>query len=86
MRIPLLHGRVFDERDRADSPPVVIINQTIADRYFPGVNPTGRHIANSRDMIPVEIVGVVPDVKFIALNAPTRRRCTCPIRRIPGRP
>jgi putative ABC transport system permease protein len=70
MRIPVLHGRVFDERDRADSPPVVIINQTIADRYFPGASPIGRHIAISRDMSRMEIVGVVHDVKFIALTAP----------------
>lgn len=70
MRIQLLHGRAFDERDRADSPLVAIVNQAIADRYFPGVNPTGRHIAASRDMIPMEIVGVVPNLKFVALNTP----------------
>jgi putative ABC transport system permease protein len=70
MRIPLLHGRTFDERDRADSPPVIIINKAIADRYFTGVNPIGRQIAFSRDMSTMEIVGVVPNLKFIALNAP----------------
>jgi putative ABC transport system permease protein len=70
MRIPLLHGRAFDERDRTDSPPVVIINKAIADRYFTGVNPIGRQIAFSRDMTTMEIVGMVPDLKFIALNAP----------------
>jgi putative ABC transport system permease protein len=69
MRIPVLHGRAFDERDRADSPPVVIINQTIADRYFPGRNPIGRHLALSRDMIQMEIVGVVHDLKFVTLTA-----------------
>jgi putative ABC transport system permease protein len=47
---------------------VVIINKAIADRYFSGVNPIGRHIAFSRDMSTMEIVGVVPDVKFIALS------------------
>jgi putative ABC transport system permease protein len=69
MRIPLVHGRAFDERDRRDSTPVVIVNKTIADRYFQGVNPVGRHIVNSRDMSAMEIVGVVGDVKFSTLNA-----------------
>jgi putative ABC transport system permease protein len=78
MRIPLLHGRAFDERDRASSPPVVVINKTIADRYFPGANPIGRHIAVSRDMSNMEIVGVVPDVKFIALNAPNAEEIYVP--------
>jgi putative ABC transport system permease protein len=70
VRTPLLAGRTFEERDRADSPLVVIINKNIADRYFHGVNPLGRHIVNSRDLTSMEIVGVVADVKFLALNAP----------------
>jgi putative ABC transport system permease protein len=78
MRIPLLHGRVFEDQDRFDSPLVVIINKTIADRYFPGVNPTGRHIMNSRDMSTMEIVGVVADVKFNALNAPNAEEMYVP--------
>jgi putative ABC transport system permease protein len=83
MRIPLLHGRAFDERDRADSPLVVVINKTIADRYFPGLNPIGRHIAASRDRIPMEIVGVVPDVKFVALNAPNAEEMYVPFTQNP---
>jgi putative ABC transport system permease protein len=83
MSIPVLHGRAFDERDRADSPAVVIINKTIADRYFPDLNPIGRHLANSRDMIPMEIVGVVPDAKFIALNAPNAAEMYVPFTQNP---
>src|SRR5579872_259240 len=49
MRTTLLRGRIFDDRDRADSMPVVIINGTIANRFFAGINPLGRHITNSRD-------------------------------------
>jgi putative ABC transport system permease protein len=70
MRTPVLRGRVFDDRDRSDSTAVVIINQAIADRYFPGVNPVGRHIAYSRDRSQMEVVGVVADVKFSAVNSP----------------
>jgi len=66
---PLLAGRVFTEKDVAGGQNVAIINETTAKRYWPNQNPLGKHIANSRDMIPREIVGVVADVKFVALNA-----------------
>ena len=69
VRTPLLAGRVFTERDVAGGQNVAVINETTAKRYWPNQNPLGKHVANSRDMIPREIVGVVADVKFLALNA-----------------
>jgi len=69
MHTPVLKGRAFTQRDNADAPMVAIVNQTIADRYWPGQNPIGKHLANSRDMIQREVVGVVADVKFSALSA-----------------
>ncbi len=44
MQIPLLEGRVFTERDDQHSPAVVIINQAMAQRQWPGENPAGRQI------------------------------------------
>jgi putative ABC transport system permease protein len=70
MRIPVLRGRVFNDRDIAGVSPVVIINDTVAKTHFPNQDPIGKHLANSRDMIQMEIVGVVGDVKFTGLNAP----------------
>ncbi len=70
MRIPLLRGRVFNQQDIAGVKPVVIINQTVAQKYFPAQDPIGKHLANSRDKIQMEIVGVVGDVKFTGLNTP----------------
>jgi putative ABC transport system permease protein len=70
MRIPLLRGRVFNQQDIAGVKPVVIINRTVAQKYFPAQDPIGRHLANSRDKIQMEIVGVVGDVKFTGLNTP----------------
>jgi len=65
MGIPLLRGRGFEARDRAGAPPVAIINQTIARRYFPDEDPIGQRIG--RPGSPVgewgQIVGVVGDVK-----------------------
>jgi putative ABC transport system permease protein len=83
VRTPLLQGRVFTERDSASSPPVVIVNQTVADRYWPGQNPIGRHLANSRDMIQREVVGVVADVKFNALNVASSEEMYLPLEQIP---
>jgi putative ABC transport system permease protein len=68
-RTQLLSGRVFSERDAAGGQPVVIVNETTAKRYWPGENPVGKHLANSRDMIQREVIGVVADVKFNTLNA-----------------
>jgi putative ABC transport system permease protein len=44
MRVPLLKGRRFDERDRADSPRVMIVSETLARRAFPGQDPIGKRI------------------------------------------
>jgi len=83
VRTPLLRGRVFGKEDAASGPPVVIINSTTASRYFPGESPIGKHLANSRDMVQREIVGVVADVKFNALSAANAEEMYVPIEQIP---
>jgi len=83
MRIPLLRGRTFTEKDIADSQPVVIINQTVADRYFPHQDPIGKTLQNSRDMIPLQIVGVVADVKFNSLSTPKTEEMYLPYQQSP---
>jgi putative ABC transport system permease protein len=84
MRTPLLQGRVFTERDTESSPPVAVVNQTIAERYWPNQNPLGKHIANSRDMIQREVVGVVADVKFTALNVASVEEMYLPLEQSPA--
>jgi putative ABC transport system permease protein len=61
MGIPLKLGRVFAETDSDTATPVVIINESFAQRYFAGRNPLGEHVYVSR--ISCEVVGVVGDVK-----------------------
>jgi predicted permease len=70
MRIPLRRGRLFDERDAAGAPDAVVINQTLADRYWPGEDPLGKRIRNlSNDSWVygedrwLTVVGVVGDVR-----------------------
>ncbi len=64
MHTPVLRGRAFDARDAKDSPPVVVINDVLAQRYFPGGNAIGQQIIlthgeNNQPLPPKEIVGVV---------------------------
>ncbi len=69
MGIPLLRGRLFTERDTKDAPRVIIINETMAKRFFPGEDPIGKRLHVT--MGPVlyrEIVGIVGDVKHYSLD------------------
>ncbi len=64
--IPLRRGRVFDERDQAGGLGVVIVNEALASRYWPGEDPIGRtlRLTESRPEIPsqeLRVVGVVAD-------------------------
>src|SRR6185295_6611486 len=45
LRTPLLRGRDFNDRDTAEAPPVIIINQTLARLYFPNEDPLGQRLA-----------------------------------------
>ncbi len=83
VRTPLLRGRVFTETDIAGASPVAIVNETTANRYWPQQTPIGKRIANSRDMIQREVVGVVADVKFNTLDAPDTEEMYLPIAQLP---
>src|SRR5262249_1207041 len=65
MGIPLLYGREFRESDNATSPKVTLINQTMAEKFFPGRNAVGSHIGlGGSKMAPdIEIVGVIKDTQ-----------------------
>lgn len=66
MEIPLLSGRLFDERDGADSPPAAVISRALADTKWPDEDPIGKQIQFGNmdgDLRPFTIVGVVGDVR-----------------------
>jgi putative ABC transport system permease protein len=65
MQVPLLRGREFSERDSASAPKVMLINQTMADKFWPGQDPVGAHVTMLDWGPPLtgEVVGVVGDVK-----------------------
>ena len=65
LRIPLLQGRVFTAADTPETPRVVVINQTMARRFWPDGNAIGQRV-HERTLAgtPFEIVGVVADHKL----------------------
>ena len=74
MRIPLIRGRLPLPSDGPSSPPVVVINQTMARRFWPGEDPIGRRIQVSwtDPAAQPEIVGIVGDVHGRTLDSDFR--------------
>jgi len=71
LRAKLLRGRYFSDAEDASKPSVVIINQALARKYFPGQDPIGKKLGDT-DLSPksiTEIIGVVEDVKDGALDS-----------------
>ncbi len=68
-KIPLLRGRLFGDEDRADTPPVLIINQTMARRFWPDQDPIGKQIKILEEGgVTGTVVGVVGDTKQFGLK------------------
>ena len=73
LAIPLLRGRMFDERDNANSPHVAVISDSLARTEWPGQDPIGHTIQFGNmdgDMHLLTIVGIVGDVRDYGLDAP----------------
>ncbi|MEO8200177.1 MAG: ABC transporter permease [Gemmatimonadota bacterium] len=70
MRIPIQRGRDFTEQDKGGAPGVVILNQSLAKKLWPGVDPLGKRLSfGSRTFeTPLEVVGVVTDSKSRSLG------------------
>ena len=72
-KVPLLRGRLFNERDTKDSPLVIIIDQAMAEQYFPGEDPVGKRLGvdvgnDEEGWAMREIVGVVAKMRFHAVD------------------
>jgi putative ABC transport system permease protein len=73
--IPILQGRLFDDRDTADAPHVALISQSLAAEKWPNQNPLGRNIEFGNmdgDLRLLTVVGVVGDVRNRTLEVPPR--------------
>ncbi|PYI94468.1 MAG: permease [Verrucomicrobia bacterium] len=75
IKTPLLRGRAFGAQDTKEAPPVLIVDQLLADRYFPGEDPVGKRIgmftgdADKREYR--TIVGVAPHLKVYGFEETT---------------
>jgi putative ABC transport system permease protein len=79
--IPLLRGRTFDARDRSGAPDTLLINEAFARRYFPRVDPVGKHVSmwgKSK-----EVVGVVRGERFRGLGAESDPAIYPPLEQMP---
>jgi putative ABC transport system permease protein len=72
LTIPLKRGRDFNEHDTRESPPVALINEALAKRYFPNEDPIGKQLNVEGQQAPREIIGIIGDLKQIKLDGEVR--------------
>jgi putative ABC transport system permease protein len=90
LHVPLLAGRDFTEHDDSNSTPVVLINHTFAERFFPGENPIGKHVRpgvgngyGPRELPMRQIVGVIGDVKQAGIATQAEPEIYAPLAQSP---
>src|SRR5215467_12513353 len=72
-KVPVLRGRFFNERDTRNSPRVIVIDQAMAEQYFPGEDPIGKRLGvdvgnDDEGWVVSEVVGVVARMRFHAID------------------
>ena len=70
--IRVLAGRVFDSRDRENSPDAIVINRKMAEQFWPGRDPLGQSVIAGDPAQKAVVVGVVADGKYEDLDEPAR--------------
>jgi putative ABC transport system permease protein len=85
MRIPLVRGRWFTDREMRERSNVVIVNETLAKRYFPREDPIGKQlvIQMTQPNVPTEVIGIVGDTKFSDVRIETRPQTYWPHPQLP---
>jgi predicted permease len=78
MGIPVLEGRAFDERDRRGAQPVVMVNEVVAHRYWPGESAIGRAVVAGGAPDTAVVVGVVGNVSHNGITGEIKTRYYVP--------
>jgi len=78
MGIPLLEGRAFDEGDRRDAQPVVLVNEALARRYWGDESPLGRAVLASGALDTAVVVGVVGNLRHNGITGEVKGRYYVP--------
>jgi len=68
MRIPIVEGRGFEERDNASAPNVALITRAMAKRIWPGQSALGKRFRVAKDGPVIEVVGVTGDIQYFSLG------------------
>jgi predicted permease len=84
MGIGVVAGRVFDARDGANQPRRVVINETMARRYFPGGQAVGRMMGFGNGPANIEVIGVVRDVRYRMVREAPRPSYYLPLAQEPA--
>ncbi|MDX2154691.1 MAG: ABC transporter permease [Bryobacteraceae bacterium] len=84
MKVQLVEGRYFDERDGRTGAPAIIVNQTLAQTFWPGQSPLGRRVRPGFTDPWRIVVGVVADVKNAGADKPTGTELYFPIEQAPN--
>jgi predicted permease len=89
LRSAIVAGRNFDDHDVAGAPLVIMINETMARRFFPGTQPVGQYLITDdvintykgprRKTAPLQVVGVVKDTKYQTLREKTESIAYFPV-------
>ncbi|HMD33659.1 MAG TPA: FtsX-like permease family protein, partial [Vicinamibacterales bacterium] len=84
MHIPIIQGRAFNESDTVDAPPVCVVDEYLAKKYFPTGNTLGQQIQRGSPTSPkFTIVGVVGTINSIDLGMPvTKERIYYPVTQV----
>jgi predicted permease len=82
--VPVLRGRVFDERDRVGGPGTVVVNQRLARRHWKDADPIGQRISTDRGRTWRTIAGVVGDVRQGSLDREPQDAVYLPLREFPA--
>jgi putative ABC transport system permease protein len=84
MGIPFIKGRLFDDRDQANTPTVFLINQTMARKFWPNEDPIGKQVRMVDGDTTGTIIGVVGDAKHFFLEEESRPQMYSAYSQMPG--
>lgn len=90
LAVPVLKGRAFTDTDRNDTAPVAIIDETMAERFWPGQDPLGQRVTLGErgadsTLVFRTVVGVTKNVRHYTLREPSRIQVYVPLRQTLGR-
>ncbi|HYN85040.1 MAG TPA: ABC transporter permease [Pyrinomonadaceae bacterium] len=83
MSIPLREGRGFGAQDGADAPPVALVNEAAAKKFWPGESAVGRRVRTDPESPWRTVVGVVGDVRHYGLETAANMQFYVPYRQVP---